>query len=676
MLSLERIGEIVRHSTEIDILDFKRELPDTLNREKAAELVRDIIAIANAAYDTGDIKGYLVFGVEDKTRVSQDIRGQILLLRSKDTSQIEKLSAQHKIDAWNQAQFLKILDEYISGTGGDLVGRYVTSQHPDEPTSLVAVLELIAQYGPYTVKQNIQGPDPSGKGTKCLVDKDKAWIRRGEHRHELTFEELFSMRDRARERRREANLVEKAKSQLGPRMQKWRLDLVEIADGETPAEKLIPQPLLTRAQLKCCFHRPPTLADALAQRGDRWYLNHLVISSPPDSGRTTLLHYLLSLRDDARARGRPILISRIPDAPDIDEFVECATKCLKVEFPAGAQRAVVFDSPTDHGKQQQLIRLLGGTFPSLHIWITCNPEREEDLVECIASPFGREPWVLQLPGYLDAHPEFYEELITSTIEAEGAGASLLSKEQVVFQEVVSAYQLSLRGIEATGDFVATQRDQVSAIYGQLTGSEQLIIRMIGRLGPMRVAAVKAIVSALDMPLDAYKRIAGSGLVYVRESGLRAEEMEVLEHLPEQAKFLSALDLGLLADVLWGTDPAIFGFEGLHLSKIVLDLEECTDEPALKQKLALLAHRVKGDAYCANCSACFPSFSGFCPNCGRSVVSQRSAMETSDEGITGKVTVPFPEVELLRRGTFDISRGVSSKLVRRLQRTLPKPQDHV
>jgi len=38
------------HQSEIDIQDYKRELPDTSDISKLAELVRDIISIANSAY--------------------------------------------------------------------------------------------------------------------------------------------------------------------------------------------------------------------------------------------------------------------------------------------------------------------------------------------------------------------------------------------------------------------------------------------------------------------------------------------------------------------------------------------------------------------------------------------------------------------------------------------------
>ena len=116
MLSSSKVEQIVRHSTEIDILDFKRGIPDMLDKENLAELVRDIIAIANSAYNGSEVNGYLVFGVEDKTRDPSSIRGQILLLKSRDRKPKGNPPSQLDIDSHNQRKFLKIVKDHISGT--------------------------------------------------------------------------------------------------------------------------------------------------------------------------------------------------------------------------------------------------------------------------------------------------------------------------------------------------------------------------------------------------------------------------------------------------------------------------------------------------------------------------------------------------------------------------------
>ena len=84
MLTKVEITKYLDISNEIDILDFKRKLPDTTIKSELAELIRDIIAIGNSAFENGDQKGYLIFGIDDQSRQTIEINQRLLRLKSSD----------------------------------------------------------------------------------------------------------------------------------------------------------------------------------------------------------------------------------------------------------------------------------------------------------------------------------------------------------------------------------------------------------------------------------------------------------------------------------------------------------------------------------------------------------------------------------------------------------------
>ena len=374
MPSLTKVEQLVHHSTEIDILDFKRQLPNTLDKAELAELVRDIIALANAAYDSGDVTGYLVYGIEDGTRMPVDISGQIIQLKPKEAKAISALSCQGDIDAYNQRNLVRVVKDHIKGyRERRLILRYGSEKHPDDPSSLVGLLRIVAQHGPYVVKKKIDRVVRNGKTIDEGIKPDQSWIRDGEDKRPIYFNELTSMNEAAKEKQRQLRRIERATRDLGEVVQRWGLSLVETPVEERPTLKLITRPLQTRSQLDCCFHQPPKLTEHLHRLGSMWYLNHLVISSPPGSGRTTLLSYLIFLRSVAKARGCPIRAHRIPSSPNLDEFIAYIDRVLGKEVPVGTDRTFVFDLPLVQDNQLQLIQMLGKAFPKMRycqmLWI-------------------------------------------------------------------------------------------------------------------------------------------------------------------------------------------------------------------------------------------------------------------------------------------------------------------
>ena len=58
--------EVILHGTEVAKIDFKTEIETSTNEQKA-ELLKDIIAIANTFDDSYEDHGFIIYGVKAKT---------------------------------------------------------------------------------------------------------------------------------------------------------------------------------------------------------------------------------------------------------------------------------------------------------------------------------------------------------------------------------------------------------------------------------------------------------------------------------------------------------------------------------------------------------------------------------------------------------------------------------
>jgi|GEM_PF-6353950 len=139
-------------------------------KEDLAELIRDVIAFANAARLRGEA-GYILFGVEDKTKVIVGIEGQA-------TNPNIKPTKQEKIDEMNGREFKKNLTDYVEPAPtfeyrrGEVNGKWCS------------YLEILPQPTPkpYQVKMNLDG-------VKNPLRVGDCWLRHDESKYLINEEE-------------------------------------------------------------------------------------------------------------------------------------------------------------------------------------------------------------------------------------------------------------------------------------------------------------------------------------------------------------------------------------------------------------------------------------------------------------------------------------------------------
>lgn len=166
--------------SEIDILDFKRDIPDLSDKAKLPEFIKDVIAIGNSAFAKDARRGYLIFGVENKTRDSRSISGQVANTKAISTSTHSKI----EINELNQKEFIQKIRDYVQGFFGDMIVNYFAIPNPKSPENLAGVLEITAIYGPFSVNKEIEKFDSKGKQIG-VIRKGQSWIREGDVTKEL-----------------------------------------------------------------------------------------------------------------------------------------------------------------------------------------------------------------------------------------------------------------------------------------------------------------------------------------------------------------------------------------------------------------------------------------------------------------------------------------------------------
>lgn len=179
-------------SSEIDTLDFKRDIPDLTDKAKLPEFIKDVIAIANSVFAKEAKRGYLIFGVENKTREPKDISGQIANHKNKTIS--TDSHTQIEINELNQKEFIRIIKEYVRGFYGDLIVNYFCIQNPKSSEKLAGILEINAINGPFAANKEINRYDPkTGKPIGLEFKEGQSWIRKGENKREFFPDELFKL---------------------------------------------------------------------------------------------------------------------------------------------------------------------------------------------------------------------------------------------------------------------------------------------------------------------------------------------------------------------------------------------------------------------------------------------------------------------------------------------------
>lgn len=664
MLTSDKVTELVHYRVEIDVLDLKCKLYDARSRVELAELIRDVIAIANSAYQCSEVAGYLVFGLDDKTHEPTDISGQKLDFKAKKTTSL----TQQEIDAQNQRDFVKIATEYIEGVCGRLRVKYTTWAHPDVPTALVGILEISALYGPYVVKKEIPELSAEGKTVGRLVEPDQAWIREGEDKRQLKLSEIAAMQKDSERRQREMKRRDKERAEFGALLARWETRLLDIPVGNPVERSLVPGPLQTEAQLSACYRPSPALATFLSSLGEKWYLSNLVIASPPGTGRTSLLWYLVHLRAQAQAKGAPLLIDRFSPAADVAEFVEYVRAIRHLDLSERSYRLLIFDKPDAPDEMLLFIKNLASAFPNLHFWISCNPAREEALLEGIAADSLDHHWiVLHLPGYLDADELFYEDLVESIWHKRDDINYLLSQVNMTFQTLVACYEVTRQGIKLQG-IIPSRLDQLTAKYAQLSTAEQMLVKLVHRLRGIPALAAQLICTVSDFSVNSYVRIVESELVYTEPSSWLTE-LRPAADLPEHVRAFGALEERTLITLLSEMNTSLSPLAGWYLQEIASRLKDMALSAEHQYQFETLTHKGNGDYFCEVCSAHFDSRLRHCPNCGGGVERRAGGVVPNTRSQTQQVPVPFPNADLLKMGTFTTERGVPSDAMRQIRADL-------
>jgi hypothetical protein len=670
MLTDNKVQNLINHSTEIGILDFKKQLPDVTHNEEKAELIRDIIAIANSAFDIGEISGYLIFGVEDKTRTCHDISRQVLVLKPKEVHRVAGLSEQNEVDAFNQRNLVKLSNDYITGyPKRNLRLDYSTWEHPVKQGAIIGILELYPINGPYTVKKPVHKLDSEGKTVEDLIKKGQAWIREGEDKRQLEPDEIIFMRESAKQKRRQARRIRKAEKELRDISKRWDVSIFARVRGETPKTTLIDQPLITVKQLEKCFIEPPQLVGILDDLGEDWHLNHLIISSPRRSGRTTLLMHLLSKVVNLE-QAITLQIHEFPSNPEGSEFVVYLQKILEIDISKDDVNMLIIDLPRSEANHLDLIQLLGDILPNTFVWITCDPGKEGVLKEGLSNSFTTGPVLIRLPGYLDINSNFFSDLIDSIFDNPENIKSIM-KEKVVFNDIVMMYNLQKRGIDITEEFRTTQKNQLILSYGQLPISVQQLVKLIAHHGGLRETEFRFLASAFESPLGVLEDLLSTGLIYIDETKY-FPIITVVEDLPNDYLMITDQDLFYIAQSISRLNLGNLGVDWWRFSILLENLRDIAASPSLVDEIGFLIRRLNRENYCYDCDAFFPRSIEYCPNCGAKGSRKTKKQKRGQRDESENIPVPFPNVKLIQQGTYKTSRGVDSESVEILNNSLPEP----
>ena len=200
MLTSKQLCEMIK-SNEEDYFDSKREFHNVLDNEGLAELVRDMIAIANSAYERGFPEGYIIFGIDDKSKECFGIERQKLVYKKKEKEQSKnRAKTQSELSAINQRVFVDIAKKYISGYKNPLRVNYSDYELPEFNNHFIGVLKITSDDAPYTVSNFIQRSDSNGKTLGIIIDKGHAWIRDGEDKRLMSPSEILAMKDKTKQK--------------------------------------------------------------------------------------------------------------------------------------------------------------------------------------------------------------------------------------------------------------------------------------------------------------------------------------------------------------------------------------------------------------------------------------------------------------------------------------------
>ncbi len=569
--------------------------------------------------------------------------------------------SQSDIDANNQRKFIKITKEYIAGYQNRKNRvRYTTLKYPDSSNLYIGILEIYGDQGPFTVLKEVPRLDASGKSICQEIEQGESWIRDGEDKRKLHPNEILTMIEDAKVKKRHLRKIKKAQKKLGDINSKWPLNFVNIDCGETPNLPLTRLPLRTKSELENCFIEPHNYIEILMKYGERWYLNNILISSTPGSGRTSLLWYLIYKREELNARGTPVQLMSIPSTPNFGEFIY-ALEFLVGEDKVNTRRTLIVDIQNYNDKQISFLYEICKNFPKYTIWMTCLPNFEEELKQVLTNS-EKKTITLPYPRFINAPSNDFQGLVNKIFSKDKEKKDyLLAKENVVFRDLVETYFFPFDGISKLERFIEE--------YVQLSYGEQLILQLLNLTEEIRKPALSLLTSVLELPIDTSIRLSKLSLLSTDELS-HLLSFRLVEKLPKKIRGLTNNDIIYILGAIKKYSPSFSFIEGYYLADIIRILKDIYKSkiPDIEKDFDIVIRKLRLDIYCKFCDAYFDSLLEYCPGCGRK--AQRIYKRTEDYEGFDEMTVPFPDSDLLKKGSFK-RQGVSSKFVHDLILALPK-----
>lgn len=664
MLSSIQLLEMIK-SNEEDYFDLKRKLHNVADKEELAELVRDMIAIANSAYERGFPEGYLIFGIEDKTKVCFGVEGQRLVLKDKDLTKND-METQIKLNEFNQKQFGWIAKKYISGyPTNPLRVNYAIFEYPESENHIIGVLTITSQHAPYSVLQEIPKLGPDGKVIGNDIEIHQAWIRDGEAKRPMSPSEILAMRDEKKQKIRQQKKEDKLKLKLGEIFSSWAIDSLTLDRQIETSTGILPKtPLRTRDELNTHFKSYKLLTDQLLFLQDNdWYLNHMIVGGQSSNGKTTLINYLVNLRGDHQGLSTPILVQKIPQEPKLDDFLEYFHIVKKEKLGENDKRIIVIDlNRRNIPDAIYFIKQIMDQFKYFYIWVTCNEKELASLFDVLAANKKQKtPYKIFL-DFLDKDRNDFTNLLAGYFAGDLFVNQIKIQKNISFGDLVEYHNLWRLGKFPQPDTKPTE--SINALFNTLDIYEKLLLKICSIIGGLDETLLNTLVSVFGLPFDTIEKIIRMGLFghVVKKNKVQLLPSELIDI---NKLTVNDLEIKLLIDALNKVEIHKYGsLNCWSLADLTGTIQLCTKNEKLSTDLNRTKYRLKGSLYCHVCDEYYGNSMKACPSCGTTKNYSFTKVDQSD------LFLPFPNTEQLSKGTFRTARGIDPLKSKLIIETIP------
>lgn len=429
----------------------------------------------------------------------------------------------------------------------------------------------------------------------------------------------------------------------------WGVDEFKVKDGFPLDDELIPRPILTRRELDKCYLPSPLVKDIqrevrASKPGTTW-----LFVSPEGTGKTSLLTYLSADETGEKPHRKVIKVTRVPDEPSIDEFVNR----LKSGEVAPSKSIIVFDGNILEQGCAQLLLRIATSKRQMSVWATCTPGQYEELLE-------KEPELAQylvvrnVPGYIDADESFFRSFVYSKfgeLLPESGKEEQLKRTNVTMNELCSFYSLLMRGtIPRQAISPRDVREEIGQLFYSMPLQAQLLARIVHHFGSLPEEIAQLLVARTDLfRKEDYELILKRQFVFV-ESGVSA----LLPALVKPAAQMRQVgSVGLLAHEWRLVVNALLDLAeqeqdrvrmALFLKMLTVVSQELDE--VQQRRYRQLVRRAEGGQLCDVCGVYYPAELEWCPTCGRelpadSEVLVDTTIHISDDSLD---SVPFPQAQ--------------------------------